>query len=138
MRAGAVPGLNPQQQIECTLEGALVCHRLGLRRKYALFLYVAALLNAENENFAVAHALVSVVEQLCKRSRHITYILCLFVDPLRMQPVRSRVLGWQDDTTAAGDRSRGIQRRSRYRIRSILCHRNCNYFGYGHDTGLYC
>lgn len=59
MRAVTVPGLNAQQQIEVTLEGGLRCHRLGLWRKYALFLYIAALMCADNENFGVANALVS-------------------------------------------------------------------------------
>lgn len=58
LRAVAVPGLNAQQQIEVTLECGLRCHRLGMWRKYALFLYIAALLSADNENFAVANALV--------------------------------------------------------------------------------
>lgn len=58
LRAVTVPGLNTQQQIEVTLEGGLRCHRLGLSRKYALFLYIAALMSADNENFGVANALV--------------------------------------------------------------------------------
>jgi hypothetical protein len=58
LKAASVVGLNAQQQIECILEGAMICYRLGMRRKYALFLYVAARMSAENENFAVAHALV--------------------------------------------------------------------------------
>lgn len=59
LRAVAVPGLNTQQQIEVTLECGLRCHRLGMWRKYALFLYIAALMSADNENYGVAHALVS-------------------------------------------------------------------------------
>lgn len=59
-RAAAARGLNGQQQIECILEGALVCRRLGMRRKYGLLLYVAGLMAVENENEAAAHALVSV------------------------------------------------------------------------------
>jgi hypothetical protein len=58
LRAVTVPGLNTQQQIEVTLEAGLRCHRLGLSRKYALFLYIAALMSADNENFGVANALV--------------------------------------------------------------------------------
>ncbi len=58
MRASSLPGLSVQQQIDCTLEGALLCHRLGLKRKYAFLLYVVALLSAESENTAVAHYLV--------------------------------------------------------------------------------
>jgi len=34
---------------------------MGMWRKYALFLYIAALLSADNENYGVAHALVSVM-----------------------------------------------------------------------------
>ena len=58
MRAASVPGLNTQQQIECVLEGGLICRRMGLKRKYALLLYVAALMSAENENAQLAYALV--------------------------------------------------------------------------------
>lgn len=58
MRAAAVPGLNTQQQIECTLEGALICYRMGLVRKYALFLYIAALMTAESGNYEMADALL--------------------------------------------------------------------------------
>ena len=59
LRAAAVPGLNPQQQTECTLEGALICRRLGMKRKYAFLLYVAALMTAESDNMVAAHSLVS-------------------------------------------------------------------------------
>lgn len=58
MKAASVPGLNSQQQIECTLEGALICYRLGLKRKYALFLYIAALMTAESGNYEMADSLV--------------------------------------------------------------------------------
>eukprot|EP01038_Epipyxis_sp_PR26KG_P004766 gene4766-6686_t len=58
LKASAVPGLNSQQHIECTLEGGLICHRLGMKRKYALFLYVAALMCADSGNYAVAHTLI--------------------------------------------------------------------------------
>lgn len=61
MRAVTVPGLNSQQQLEVVLEGGIRCHRLGLWRKYALFMYIAAIMSAENENFGVAHALVRVM-----------------------------------------------------------------------------
>ena len=64
-RAVTVPGLNAQQQVEVTLEGGLRCHRLGLWRKYALFLFIAALMSADNENYGVAHALVSARCQRC-------------------------------------------------------------------------
>jgi hypothetical protein len=59
LRAAAVPGLSVAQQIECTLEGALACLRVGLNRKYAFLLYVAALLSADSENSYVPHSLVS-------------------------------------------------------------------------------
>lgn len=59
LRAAAVPGLSVAQQIECTLEGALACLRVGLQRKYAFLLYVAALLSADSENSYVPHSLVS-------------------------------------------------------------------------------
>lgn len=61
MRAASVPGLNQRQQIECTLEGALICYRLGLTRKYTLFLYIAALMSAEDANYQMADSLVSRV-----------------------------------------------------------------------------
>jgi len=64
MKASSVPGLNAQQHIECTLEGGLICHRMGMQRKYALFLYVAALMCADSENYDVAHALVTYI---CKQ-----------------------------------------------------------------------
>ncbi len=64
IRAASVPGLNSQQQIECILEGALVCYRLNLRRKYSLFLYIAALMTAENGNNEMADALVSIIVTL--------------------------------------------------------------------------
>ena len=54
----AVPGLNKQQQTEITIEGALIFHRLGMKRKFALLLYIAALLCAENDNFSVAQSLM--------------------------------------------------------------------------------
>jgi hypothetical protein len=60
LRAVSVPGLNAQQQIECALECGLVFHRMGMWRKYALFLYIAALMSVENDQFGVAHALVSM------------------------------------------------------------------------------
>jgi hypothetical protein len=71
MRAASLPGLSVQQQIDVTLEGALVCNRLGLKRKYAFLLYVVALLSAESENTAVAHYLVHDVLPVC--------CLCLMV-----------------------------------------------------------
>lgn len=60
LRAAAVPGLNVAQQIECTLEGALACLRVGLKRKYAFLVYVAALLSTDSENSFVPHSLVSI------------------------------------------------------------------------------
>ncbi len=47
--------------LQCILEGALIFHRIGLRRKYGFFLYIAALMSAENDNYSVAHALVSLL-----------------------------------------------------------------------------
>ena len=58
MRAVAVPGLNVQQQIETLLEGAMICSRLGMKKKYAFLLFLVALLSAESENRAVAYSLV--------------------------------------------------------------------------------
>lgn len=58
MRASSVPGLNSQQQIECVLEGGFICRRLGLNRKYALLMYVASLMSAENDNPQLSHSLV--------------------------------------------------------------------------------
>ena len=65
LRAASVPGLNTQQQIECTLEGGLICHRLGMWRKYALFLFIAALMSADNNNYGVAQALVCYIIFVC-------------------------------------------------------------------------
>ncbi len=59
MRAVAVPGLSTVQSIECILEGAQLFSRVELRRKYGFFVYIAALLCAENENYVTAHTLVS-------------------------------------------------------------------------------
>jgi hypothetical protein len=53
-----VAGLNPQQQIECIIEVSLIFHRVGLQKKFAFFLFVAALLSAESNNFGFAHSLV--------------------------------------------------------------------------------
>ena len=64
LRALAVPGLNVQQQIECTLEGAFACYRLGMPRKYAFLLYVAASLSANAENTSVAQ---SLIEKACQQ-----------------------------------------------------------------------
>ena len=58
LHAVSTQGLNAQQEIECTLEGGLIFNRLGLRRKYGLFLYVAALMSAENDQMHVAHSLL--------------------------------------------------------------------------------
>lgn len=56
--AAAVPGLNIQHQIECTVEGALICSRLGMKRKYGFLLYLAALMCVESDNISSAHALI--------------------------------------------------------------------------------
>ena len=56
--AAAVPGLNIHHQIECTIEGALICSRLGMRRKYGFLLYLAALMCVESDNIPSAHALI--------------------------------------------------------------------------------
>ena len=58
LRAVSVPGLNAQQQIECMIEGAFICKRMGLKRKYALLLYLSSLMSAENNNMKMAHALL--------------------------------------------------------------------------------
>jgi len=58
MRAMSVPGLNGQQQLDCVLEAAVSCSRLGLRRKHALFLFIAALMSVEAENLPIALALL--------------------------------------------------------------------------------
>jgi hypothetical protein len=63
LRAAAVPGLSVAQQIECTLEGAFACLRVGLQRKYAFLLYVAALLSADSENSYVPHSLVADIHR---------------------------------------------------------------------------
>jgi hypothetical protein len=61
LRAAAVPGLNPMQQVEGILEGANICKRLQLHRKYALLLYMASLMSAESNHTSMAHALVCIV-----------------------------------------------------------------------------
>lgn len=58
VRAMSVPGLSVPQQLECVLEAALVCSRLGLRRKHTLFLFIAALRSVEAENLSIAMALL--------------------------------------------------------------------------------
>jgi hypothetical protein len=58
LRAIAVPGLNRQQQMECTLEAAFVCHRLKLQRKYAFFLYMAAMYAVDSDNAIVTSFMV--------------------------------------------------------------------------------
>lgn len=58
LRACSVPGLNVQQQIEVTVEGAFLFRRLGLKRKYALLLYLAGLMSAESDNHIIAHSLL--------------------------------------------------------------------------------
>ena len=63
LRAASVPGLNAQQQIECTIEGSLICKHLGMQRKYALLLYTAALTCAENDNTSLGHALLRATAQ---------------------------------------------------------------------------
>jgi hypothetical protein len=79
MRAASVPGLNSQQQIECVLEGGLICRRMGLNRKYALLLFVAAVMSADCENAQLAYALmrkacrqygIFIPSESISRSRH--------------------------------------------------------------------
>jgi hypothetical protein len=53
-----IPGLNTQQQLECILEGALLCQGLHLPRKYILFVYMAAMMAMEGGNYDIAQALV--------------------------------------------------------------------------------
>ena len=60
MRAVSVQGLNAQQQIECVLEGAFICKKLGnMSRKYALLLYLASLMSAEDDNPQLALELIA-------------------------------------------------------------------------------
>jgi hypothetical protein len=63
LRAVSVPGLNRQQQMECTLEAAFVCSRLGLQRKHAFFLFLAALFAADSENATVTHLMMKCALQ---------------------------------------------------------------------------
>jgi hypothetical protein len=58
MKAISIQGLNDQQQLETALEGAIICYRLGLKRKYCLFLYIAALMTAEIGNYEKADLLL--------------------------------------------------------------------------------
>ena len=81
LRAAAVPGLNAMQQIECILEGANICKRLNLHRKYALLLYVASLMSAESNHTSMAHALVIFVISIAFVSYiSLKNILQLYVD----------------------------------------------------------
>ena len=58
MKAASIPGLNGMQQVECILEGGLICKQLGLWKKHALFLYISALMSAENNQLPMANDLV--------------------------------------------------------------------------------
>lgn len=58
-----MPGLNRQKQMECTLEAAFVCARLNLKRKYAFFLFLAALFAADSENSTVTHLMMKCALQ---------------------------------------------------------------------------
>lgn len=64
LRALSVPGLGMQQQIECTLEAGLLCKRMGLWRKQALFMYLASLLSADLGNDHASHAIARCAAQL--------------------------------------------------------------------------
>ena len=50
-------GLGMQQQIECTLEAGLLCKKMGMWRKEALFMYLASLLCADLGNDHASHAI---------------------------------------------------------------------------------
>jgi len=58
LRAVSVPGLSPTQRVEVTARGALVFRRAGLKRKYAMLLYMAALMSAECGKTHTAHKLM--------------------------------------------------------------------------------
>ena len=58
MRAISVPYLTPHQRVEVTAQGALVFQRAGLKRKYALLLYLAALMSTESGLTRTAHILL--------------------------------------------------------------------------------
>ena len=47
MHAISVPGLSTQQNIECIVEGSLICKRIGMNKKYSFLLYIAGLISAE-------------------------------------------------------------------------------------------
>ena len=64
MRGCSIPGLNVMQQIECTLEAGMICNRIGLKRKYSLFVYIAALMSAECNHASMALKLVSYIYHL--------------------------------------------------------------------------
>ena len=64
MRAISVPGMSPYQRVEITARGALVFRRAGLKRKYALLLYMAALMSAESGKTHTAHILI---QKCCKQ-----------------------------------------------------------------------
>lgn len=63
LRAVSVPGLNRQQQMECTLEAAFICSRMRLHRKYAFFLFLAALFANDSENAVVTHFMMKCALQ---------------------------------------------------------------------------
>lgn len=58
LRSVTAASINKQQQVDCLLEAALVCHRLKMRRKYAFFLFLASLHASDAENPFVVQGLV--------------------------------------------------------------------------------
>jgi hypothetical protein len=61
MRGVAIPGLSARQQLDAVLEAALVCRRAGLFRKQTKLLYIAALMAADQGNYAIASMLMEHV-----------------------------------------------------------------------------
>lgn len=64
-RAGSVQGLSDNQQSEVMMESALVCKALGMTRKYAFLLYLAALQLSELE---MDHAHATLVHGILRTS----------------------------------------------------------------------
>ncbi|CAM9360467.1 unnamed protein product [Choristocarpus tenellus] len=57
LRGLSMPDMSGQAQVEGSIEAAIVCESMGLKRKAALFSHLAAMLCVEHETYATAHML---------------------------------------------------------------------------------
>jgi hypothetical protein len=62
-RAIELPNLSSLQVIECTLNGALLCRRLGLQRKYFFLIFKAAALYVEMNDYIAASKLLKALAE---------------------------------------------------------------------------